>query len=191
MSRIAFLLEEASMKITLESILPKIGLRSDEYQLIAHMGKNDLETSIPIKLRGWREPGIRFLVLRDKDATDCKALITHLKRICSDAGRPDTIIRLAIHELESWFLGDLEAVAKAYPKCHILEDSNLRKYQQPDHLANAKQELRRAIPSYQPVSGARLIAPQLDISKNRSHSFAVFINGVAKLTQLNLLGSTN
>lgn len=56
MSKIVFLLEEYSMKVFLEALLPRHfpGLN---VQCVSHEGKKDLEKSIPRKLRAWREPG--------------------------------------------------------------------------------------------------------------------------------------
>ena len=67
MNRIVFLLEEDSMKILLEGLLPRLfpGL---QFLCIPHEGKQDLEKSIPRKLRAWREPGVRFSVVRPSDA---------------------------------------------------------------------------------------------------------------------------
>lgn len=73
MSRIVLLLEEHSMKVLLEGLLPRLvpGL---QFLCVAHEGKQDLEKSIPKKLRAWREPGVQFVVLRDNDQGDCREL---------------------------------------------------------------------------------------------------------------------
>jgi hypothetical protein len=73
MSRIVFLTEEYSMKVLLDGLLPRLapGLR---FLCVPHEGKQDLEKSIPKKLRAWREPGVRFVVLRDNDGGDCRGL---------------------------------------------------------------------------------------------------------------------
>lgn len=47
---IVFLLEEPSMKVALEGLLPRI-LPGENFRLIAHEGKQDLAKSIPRKLR--------------------------------------------------------------------------------------------------------------------------------------------
>ena len=43
------------------------------FQCVPHEGWTDLERSIPRKLSGWREPGVRFAVVRDNDGGDCHA----------------------------------------------------------------------------------------------------------------------
>jgi hypothetical protein len=90
-----FLLEEPSMKVLLEALLPRLypGL---SFQCVPHEGKQDLDKSIPRKLRAWNEPGVRFCVIRDNDGADCLALKRRLAALCAEAGRPE-INRLA-HE---------------------------------------------------------------------------------------------
>lgn len=58
MSRLVFLLEERSMKILLETFLPRF-FPDISFLCVAHEGKQDLEKSIPRKLRAWCEPGAR------------------------------------------------------------------------------------------------------------------------------------
>ena len=80
MRRIVFLLEEYSMKVLLDGLLPRLvpGL---QFLCVPHEGKQDLEKSVPRKLRGLaRKPGVRFVVLRDKDGGDCRALKRRARR---------------------------------------------------------------------------------------------------------------
>ena len=71
MSRIVFLLEEYSMKVLLDGLLPRLfpGLA---FLCVPHEGKQDLEKSIPKKLRGWREPGVCFVIIRDQGHGLCR-----------------------------------------------------------------------------------------------------------------------
>ena len=112
-TRVVFLLEEESMKVLLEGLLPRIFPQLN-FQCIHHEGKSDLEKSIPRKLRAWREPGVRFVVLRDNDGTDCVFLKQRLLKICSDAGGKDTLVRIVCEELEAWYLGEPDALAEAF-----------------------------------------------------------------------------
>ena len=57
MRRVVFLLEEYSMKLFLDGLLPRLAPNL-EYVCVFHEGKTDLERSIPRKLRAWREPGV-------------------------------------------------------------------------------------------------------------------------------------
>jgi hypothetical protein len=65
-------------------------------------------------------------VLVDADQDDCRALKRTLEDAASAVGLPTrsavgaaggfvVLNRIAIEELEAWFLGDVEAVATAYP----------------------------------------------------------------------------
>ena len=71
MSRVVFFLEEASMKLFLDGLLPRLfpGL---QFLCIPHEGKSDLEKSISRKLRAWNVPGDRFVVVRDNDGAPCR-----------------------------------------------------------------------------------------------------------------------
>ncbi len=99
MSRVVFLLEEPSMKVFLKALLPRAfpGL---EFLCVPHEGKQDLEKSIPRKLRAWNEAGVRFVVIRDNDRDECKKVKSRLRNVCEQAGRPETVIRIACQELE-------------------------------------------------------------------------------------------
>jgi len=179
MTRLVLMLEEKSAKVFLEGVIPKIAPRLS-FTPITHEGKKDLESSLPRKLRAWREPKVCFLVLRDKDSEDCIALKNRLLKICGDAGRRDCVVRIAVHSLESWLLGDMKAVSAAYGKPAIAGLSRKAKFRNPDRLANAEDELLKIIPEYQKISGARAIAPFIDITANLSYSFNVFIKTIQR-----------
>jgi Domain of unknown function (DUF4276) len=179
---LVFLLEEDSMKETLEIILPKIVPQEIIYKCIAHEGKSDLEASIPRKLKGWSRPA-KFIIVRDKDSADCYQIKQQLVEVSKQCNRPDTLIRIACHELESWFLGDLQAVEQGLKlkQGKVSRLQNKEKYRNPDTIACPKQELRKIDSSYQPISGSRAIANYLNIENNKSYSFNVFIQGMKKL----------
>jgi len=82
MSRVVFLLEERSMQVLLDGLLPRLfpGL---PFLCVPHEGKRDLELSIPRKLRAWQEPGVRFVVIRDNDGGDCLQLKGELQSLCA------------------------------------------------------------------------------------------------------------
>lgn len=180
MTKLVLMLEEKSAKVFLEAVLPKIAPKLNHI-FITHEGKKDLENSLPRKLRAWREPNVCFLILRDKDSDDCIQLKQRLQKICKDAGRTDAKVRIAVHCLESWFLGDMNAISSAYNNPSISALSDKAKFRNPDNIANAVDELLKIVPEYQKISGARTIAPLIDLSANRSHSFKVFVNTIRQL----------
>jgi len=180
MEKFVFLLEEQSMKEVLTIILPKIIPQPYSFQCINHRGKSALRKSIPVKTRGWREPNVRFIVVHDKDSDDCKNLKKKIYELIDVSRRDDSLIRIVCTELESWFLGDLNAVEKAF-SVDLSKKKNKTIYQNPDSISNAKEELYRLVPQYQPIIGSRNISRYMDISKNKSKSFQVFISGILRL----------
>ncbi|WP_218032471.1 DUF4276 family protein [Paenibacillus humicus] len=175
------MLEEISMKSVLDVILPKLLPSHVAFRTIKHEGKSDLEKSIPIKLRAFQTPNTYFVILRDKDSGDCIKIKENLSALCREAGRPDTLVRIVCHELESWFLGDLEAVGKAFHSEGIEELQNKAKFRDPDRLANPAQELRRLVGKYQKLAGSKAISRYMSFDNNRSHSYMVFLEGLRKL----------
>jgi hypothetical protein len=169
------------MREMLEGFLPRVVPPAVPVHLVPHEGKADLERSIPRKLRGWRTPGARFIVLRDKDSADCRRVKRKLSLLCTTAGCPDALVRIVCHDLEAWFLGDLTAVEAAFDRSDLVGLERRKAYRDPDKLANAAQELKRLVPRYQKLSGARSIGPHLDPARNRSRSFRVFVDGLQRV----------
>ena len=187
MKKIVFLLEERSAEELLTTLLPKILPTNDFLFLcIPHEGKSDLKKSIPRKLRAWKEQDVQFVILHDKDASDCFILKNELMLLAKNGKRTDTLVRIACTELESWFLGDLEAVEKAF-SIDLSKRKTKTMYQNPDLISNAKEELKRLVPQYQPINGSRSISKFMDIDKNKSKSFQVFISGIHRMCRGEIL----
>lgn len=180
--KIVFLVEEASMEWILKVILPEIIPEEVQFQIVPHQGKQDLQKSISIKLRSWNEPDVRFVIVHDKDSCDCRVLKQDLVNLCKQAGRPDTLVRIACNELEAWYFGDLTAVGQAFDK-DISAFSRKSKYRIPDSIGNPKAEIRKIIKNLQQISGAKAIASCMDIERNTSHSFKVFVDGVRRISK--------
>lgn len=177
---IVFLLEEPSMKFFLEGILPKI-LGDEKYFLISHEGKGDLLKSIPIKLKAWTSPDARFVIVHDQDNNDCIELKSRIEDICRPY-KKIVLIRIVCRELESWYFGDLEAVEKAYEK-DLRKLRTGAKYRIPDDIQDPKKVIRGFVPELTQIEGAKRISKLIDIEKNTSHSFRVFVDGVRNLTR--------
>ena len=180
MSRIVFLLEEYSMAVLLEGLLPRLypGLA---FLCISHDGKNDLGKSIPRKLRAWREPGVRFAVVRDNDGGDCRRLKTSLYSLCQAGNRADSLIRIACQELEAWYLGDPDALADAFGRESLRGIGRRARFRDPDAVSQPSEAIRRLVPEFQKVSGARLMAQHLSRDRNRSRSYHALLAGVESL----------
>lgn len=180
MSRVVFLLEERSMKTLLEGLLPRL-MPGMPFICIPHDGKQDLEKSIPRKLRAWREPGVRFIVVRDNDGGNCHELKKRLAEICRQAGRSDAIVRIACQELEAWYFGDTAAMAEAFGDRRLKHIGEKARYRDPDIIHQPSREMVRLVPEFQKISGARRIAPHLTREGNHSRSFQVMIEAVERL----------
>lgn len=182
--RIIFLLEEPSMKILLDGLLPRLfpgWVEGRQFQCIKHEGKSDLDRSIPIKLRAWRIPGDRFVIVRDNDNTDCIDLKARLGALCAAHGRPETLIRIVCQELESWYIGDLQALAAAFDEPKLDTPSLRKRFANPDQWQKPSIELQRLIPSFQKGGAARSMAACLREAENISRSFQVFVGGVRRI----------
>ncbi|MXW56331.1 MAG: DUF4276 family protein [Gemmatimonadales bacterium] len=180
MSRVVFLLEEYSMKTLLDGLLPRL-FPDLLFQCVPHDGKDDLEKSIPRKLRGWREPGVRFVIVRGNDRGDCIALKERLRGLCSVRPEADWIIRIACQELEAWYLGEPDALADAFEEESLRRIGSRARFRQPDAIHYPADALARLIPKFQKVSGARLLAKHLTRERNRSPSFQTTLNGIERL----------
>lgn len=179
---LVFLLEESSMEAVLKVIIPKIVPHEMTIRYLSHEGKKDLEKSIPIKLRAWQNPEACFVIVHDQDDQDCIQLKQRLQKLCGPILHTRCVlIRIVCHELESWFLGDLPAVDKAFKKTLTKKLQNKAKYRTPDAIRDAKTELKRLVAEYQAISGSRAIAPLMDLDQNRSQSFKIFLEGIKRL----------
>lgn len=185
MTELVFFLEELSAKVMLQGFLPKILPANVFACYVVFEGKSDLEKRLKHKLCNWQKPNTIFVILQDKDSGDCLIIKNRLKAICKEAGKPQTLIRIACHELESWYLGDLQAVQTGLNLSDLARKQNKNKFRTPDNLANASQELFKLTNNqYQKISGSRAIGPHLSITNNKSHSFGVFIKGIQRILEL-------
>jgi hypothetical protein len=179
---LVFFLEEPSARAMLKGLLPRLLPMEWQVRYVVFEGKQDLEKQLPRKLQAWRLPGCEFVILRDKDCGDCMVIRQRLVEKCCAANKPKALVRIAIHEIESWYLGDLAAVEAGLGVSNLAKKQGSRKFREPDKLANPTQELRRLTSDrYQKVSGSRDIGIHLSIENNRSQSFRKFISGVKNI----------
>lgn len=158
------LVEDASGKIALESILEKVlGPNGQEhtYKIIPYKGTGH----IPKDLRGTTDPQKRILLdrlpkllrgygnslqdcpaavivvvdLDDKDCLTFKQEMLDILNACNP--QPTTLFRIAIEEGEAWLLGDQNAVKAAYPRA---KDQVLNQYKQ-DSICGTWEKLADAV----------------------------------------------
>ncbi len=166
------------MAVFLEALLPRMGLRAREHFIVVpHEGKHDLERSIPRKLRAWAPPKPMSIVLRDQDDADCRQVKRQLMELCGQAPEMQTIVRIVCRELESWYLGDLAAVARVFSKPSVANRQRSRKFRAADILARPDRELWALVGRAQKMSTARAMGQEvsLDSELTCSTSFAVFL----------------
>ena len=181
MRELVFLLEEPSARELLQTIVPQILGNAYSVQYIVFDGKQDLEKKLTFKLKYYCNPDAVFIVMRDQDSGDCMKIKAELKTKCEEAGKSHFLIRIACHELETFYLADLAAVEKAFGK-PVAKLQNKQKYRNPDDLSNAKEELQKLCPAYSEISGSRKIAPFMDITNTRSMSFSHLVRGIKKIS---------
>ena len=168
------------MKVLLDGLLPRL-FPDLQFLCVPHQGKDDLEKSIPRKLRGWREPGVRFVIVRDNDRGDCLALKDRLRELCSDRSERDWLIRIACQELEAWYLGEPDALADAFGKDSLRRIGSRARFRRPDAVPHPADALTSLVPKFQKVSGARLLAKHLTRERNRSPSFQTTLAGIERV----------
>jgi hypothetical protein len=193
MKTVAFFLEKPSSRIFLEELIKanfKINPAEVNIRYSVYEGKQDLEKNLEKRIRGWNVPDTTFIVLRDQDSEVCEDIKRRLVERCKTTGKPETIIRIACHELESFFLGDLAALERALNIANISRQQNTRKYRKPDNLEKPSHEISILLSqrskrkkSYLKIEGARKITPLLDPARNTSHSFGVLYQSLCKVFQ--------
>jgi len=178
-------LEEPSAKEMLEGILPRLIPSHVQLQFMVFEGKMDLLDRLEMRIRVWCRPNSRFLVLCDQDGDDCRKLKARLLAILHKSGKErDCKARIACHELENFFLGDLAAIEEGLGRHGLSKLSTKRQYRDPDTLANAPDQLGKILGErYRKCEGARSIAPHLDLTgANSSTSFNMLVSAICELS---------
>ena len=198
---VEFLLEEPSAEAALNQLLPRLLRAEDTWRCVSHRGKAALLGRLPALLKSYvgrmlHEPDLRVVVLMDADA-DCRkgkkeledlvAAARLLSKTTAPAGQPFRVLtRLAVSELEAWFLGDREAISAAYPRIHANHFKST--YRDPDALPDTWETLHRILRKggyypgqYLKVEAAEQIAACLNPTRNQSVSFRYFCDGIAAL----------
>lgn len=180
MRTLVFLLEEPSAKALLEGFLAERLPGGWTVRYVVFEGKQDLEKNVARRIQGWRDRESRFVVLCDQDAGACAEVKNRFASLIAGSSR-EAMVRIACRELEAWVLGDLSALAGGYSRPKLIELATKAKYRDPDALANPVQEIRRLVPEYQKVDGARRVGPLLNPDRSNSASFRAFCAGLDRL----------
>lgn len=174
-----------------------------DFRIHPHRGKGELPQNklsrpdpknrglldqLPAKLRGYSylPEGYCVVVLVDSDSNDCRELKASLVDLYQSLDkRPRCILfRIAVEEIESWFLADREAIIKAYPKAKIQKIHNIP----PDSIVGAWEHMAEVL-NRKPqdcdggdkIEWATKISSHLDLNQPRSPSLKAFVNGIDRL----------
>ena len=181
MTQIVFLLEELSARDLLEGFLPKLLPETLHVHYLVFEGKQDLEKQLVRKIRGWRAPNSCFVVMRDQDAGDCRVVKKGLENLGKQCTGANVLIRVACRELESWIVGDWQAIAEAFERPELAAQGQKAAHRTPDKLVRPIETIRKFIPEYQKRDGARRVGPRLDPARNQSESFHAFCRGIRRI----------
>lgn len=156
--------------------------------------KRILLDQLPRILGGYaKTPGIdAVIVVVDTDVRDCRTMLAELRDAALRAGRADTIFRLAIEEIEAWYLGDRGAVLTAYPRARkdvldrYTQDSVCGTWEVlADAIypggANAVKTAGWPLPGQLKHEWAANIGPGMSIVGNASPSFNKLVEALARL----------
>ncbi len=210
---IEMLVEDRSGELLLGHLIPKIIGQHGEphtwrihgYKGIGKLPKNlegvvapnkrILLDQLPSILRGFgRTRGIdAVVVVLDNDDRDCAAFLAQLNGLLRQRQQsPVILFRLALEEIESWYIGDMRAIRAAYP---VVRDRALGTYIQDsccgtwEVLADAihpggSHALKSAgwpIPGQVKCEWANRIGPFLDVEHNESPSFGKLREGLRRI----------
>lgn len=154
-----------------------------------------LLTQLPRLLRGYmKTPGIdAVVVVLDADRRECIGFLSELQQLARSCQAQDrTMFRLAIEEMEAWYLGDRAALTQAYPKArtraldNYTQDSVCGTWEllaETTHPDGAKAIRQAGWPrsGYLKHEWADRIGPLLDPGVNRSPSFGKLRDGLRRL----------
>lgn len=162
--------------------------------------KRILLANLPRLLAGygksWQGYPAVVIVVCDLDGKCLKSFRNELIGLLNTCNpRPETRFCIAIEEGESWFLGDIPAIKKAYPKA---KDAVLNAYVS-DSIFGTWEKLADAVykGGYQSLAGqgwqavglekslwAENITPHMDLDNNTSPSFNYFLGKLQELAEI-------
>ena len=199
--RLHFLVEGPSEKAFLELWLPRFLPPGHSFKVIPHRGKgkipNDpsrkpdpkrqgLLDQLPAKLRAYgrelRSETDRIIVLVDLDNDDCLDLKNRMVRLLNFCDpRPEVLFRIAIEEMEAFYLVDRTAIRSAFPRSRL---SRMDSYTQ-DSICGTWELFREVIGerAEDKVGWAELMGPRLTTQWRAitSNSFRQFCQGILSL----------
>lgn len=193
-----FLLEEPSAEAFLAAFLPRILKEDITFTLHPYQGKSDLLEKLPSLLKGykqWIPTDYRIVVVVDRDDDDCHALKASLEAMAKAARLPTktapakgsfvVLNRVAVEELEAWFLGAPPHLCAEFPRVPLTFKNAIR-YRNSDSIPGgtweALEQLLAKHGYYETglpkIEVARKMGERLTVSGNSSASFNCFVSGL-------------
>ena len=186
------LTEELSIKNVFDIILPKILPSDFGFRILVHQGKSDLENALTDKITSLSKiTGAKILITIDQDNNDCKQLKNKIIGIIGENYACEYKIRIVCKELESWLLGDLLAIEKAFPRFKSASIAKKAQIRDVDKINKPSNFLLRIIPEYKDrkkipkLEFSKKTAQFLDITNNKSTSFNNTIEAIKQLCNQN------
>lgn len=193
-SHLELLVEEPSMEAFLQSWFPKYLPDNITYRFIVFNGKTDLLSKLRDRLKGyskWIPVDWRIIVVVDRDEDDCVELTNQINSACALEGFPTyhenvewkAASSIAIEELEAWYFGEWRSVVEAYPRVSMGIVKQAR-YRDSDAILGGTWEAFERIlqksgyfaGGLRKVEAARTIGKYVDVNKNSSGSFQIFLS---------------
>jgi hypothetical protein len=193
MTHYEILTEEQSAEEFLERLVPRLGVDESRFDVYSFRGKEDLKTKLEDRLQGYGSflagpQGVDYsyviVILIDQDDDDCLELKEELASEVSRIGLDDQVkIRIAVKELESWYLGDPEALRSEFQRLPSSFE-NRSKFRNPEAMNQKPSEALDQLlrdngykSGLQKVTTAQKMGGTVDTQdENDCHSFHVFRN---------------
>ncbi len=149
--------------------------------------RRGLLDQLPATLRAYADVDdaeIGVVVLVDVDEEDCANLRQRLLDVCKRvAPKLRVVVRIAIEETEAFYLGDLGALAKAFPDA----DLEMAADYEPDSICGTAELFGRVVGDggLNKVSWAQTMGPRVTTvpGRSRSPSFRALHRGIARLVE--------
>jgi hypothetical protein len=173
--------EEPSAYEIARAVARKLGLL-ERVTILTHQGAGDLERSLANKIANDPLPNSKFLILRDADNKDCRALKRDLRERVPRGKRARTVVRIVCQELEAWYLAQPEALIAAGALARQIPKSVLNA--NADAIGDPKRLFLSLAHDKGQIEHARRIGPELNILSTQSASFKHFVSGLRRLAEM-------
>jgi hypothetical protein len=196
---IIFLVEDYSMRKFLEGILPRLGFKEHRIEIKHHRGKEDLIRYLNKIIPSLSKRAQQIIVIIDRDKQDCVVLKNKIQQKMASCCSCEYKIRIACYELEAWFLGDMEAIAKCSPKFKAHFFQGKEKYRDVDNIEKPSRVIEQIVQDWKKkhVSKPKFAEKMAQFvsletqnmeKANRSHSFHVLLETLRSFGNDNSIG---